>query len=271
MSVPKTDALPLGDAPTAGVFSEAIPWPQEAIRRECRLLRYADAAGSTGHGSGRRHHSGGRGGGHDVRGRGGAAWAAGAADRPRQGGGRKDSHLGRGAVQLHQSGNRARAVPVAQSPLCPVGAQTLYPMGFHCARRCGRNRLARKDAGAAVLRRVRHRDHRHAAPRHGAGRGHPVAGLRARRGPARGGGICRGNLTRAGAGGVGGRGDRGQVDSQDGGQPLWLPAGRRVRPARDRNAARTGAADLRRTGAGADEGAGGRGGGGPRGRRACQL
>jgi len=44
-----------------------------------------------------------------VRGhRGGAARAARACGRSRTGGGRKDSHPGRGAVQFHQYGHRAR-------------------------------------------------------------------------------------------------------------------------------------------------------------------
>ena len=132
MSVPKTDALPLGDAPTCGVFSEGRSGAArgnyaEKPRRLCSGRR---ARARTGHGTGDVIILGAGAAGMIGAIEAGAARAAGAGDRPCQGAGREDPHLGRRAVQLHQPRHRARPVPVAEPALCAVGAETLHASGI---------------------------------------------------------------------------------------------------------------------------------------------
>ena len=90
---------------------------------------------------------------------------AGSCRGPRQGGRRKDPHLGRRAVQFHQHARKPRQFHQPQPPFLQVGAETLYPVGFSGSGRTARNRMARKDPWPVVLRRVGETDRGDAAGR----------------------------------------------------------------------------------------------------------
>uniref|UniRef100_A0A0N4ZXX4 Enoyl-CoA hydratase n=1 Tax=Parastrongyloides trichosuri TaxID=131310 RepID=A0A0N4ZXX4_PARTI len=160
---------------------------------------------------------------HDVRHRGGQARPQRARHRPRPCSRRKDPHLRRRALQLHQSGDRRRQLPGRESALRPVGPAPLHPARLHQDGRSPRDRLARENAGPAVLRRQRQADHPHADGRDESGGRHPVAGPRRQGGGARGRAVSgRSGRRIARDGGLAGCRDRRQVHSQDGGHRLGL-------------------------------------------------
>jgi hypothetical protein len=220
MSVPKTDALPLGDAPTVRRCLAKGPGACKGQGAKISHLVAACRARLWRLGRGMIWDA-------IILGAGAAGMMA-AIEAGRRGRkvlvidhagrpGREDPHLGRRAVQFHQPEHRAGSVPVAESPLCAFGAETVQPVGFHRPHGCCRDRLAREDPGPALLRRLGDAGGRDAAPRHGAGRSHALAGLRAG-GRASGGRGVRGRDSAGGAAGAGGGGgDGGQVDPEDGG------------------------------------------------------
>ena len=92
---------------------------------------------------------------------------------------REDPDLRRRALQFHQHPHRARPLPQRQPAFRQVGAGPLHAAGFHRLGRALRHCLARKDAGATVLRRLGAADCRPAARRMRGGRGRASAWARA--------------------------------------------------------------------------------------------
>ena len=80
------------------------------------------------------------------------ARAARSADRALRQARRKDPHLGRRALQFHQSSRGSGELPVAEPRFLPFGAVALYASRFHRTGRALPHSLARKDARAALLR-----------------------------------------------------------------------------------------------------------------------
>ena len=101
-------------------------------------------------------------GGLDVRRSRGPARAARAADRPCRPAREEDPDLRGRALQLHEPRRGAGAVPLGQSAFRQVGAGPLPAGGLHRPGRPPPDRLAREDAGPALLRRLRPADRAHA-------------------------------------------------------------------------------------------------------------
>ncbi len=178
--------------------------------------------------------------------------------------GREDPHLGRRALQFHQSRHWPGEFPVGQPAFRQVGAGALHAVGFHRPDRAARHRLAREDPGAALLRRLGPAGDRDAARRDGGGGGGAVgadasrrsaqAARRIRPGAGARGGTAGGELPQPGAG------DGRPVDPEDGGDRARLRDRPAVRAGGDRDPPRPGALHLpggplhgagRRVGAGA--------------------
>ena len=93
------------------------------------------------------------------------ARAARAAAGSRRQGRQEDPDLGRRALQFHQPRQPARSFPVGQPAFLQIGAGALHPARFHRPGREAPHRLAREDAGPALLRRLGAADRGHAAGR----------------------------------------------------------------------------------------------------------
>ena len=131
----------------------------------------------------------------------------------------------------------ARGVPVGQSAFLQVGAGALHPARFHRPGREAPHRLAREDAGPALLRRLGAADRGHAAGRMRRGRRRRAGGAphrRHREGRPLRGAHRPGRLQRRRAG----AGDRRPVDPQDGRDRLCARHRAPLRPVAHRDATR---------------------------------
>ncbi len=166
------------------------------------------------------------------------------ADRPRRASRRKNSHLGRRALQLHQPQCAAGQLSVGESAFLPLGARALYAARFSRAAQDLPREVVREAQGPAFLRRLQRVDHRRAKERVRCGP-RVVAAARERRGdPSRRRALCarheRGRNRRGGAR----HRDRRPVDSKDRRDGFRLSRREAVRLQADRYAPGARAADL---------------------------
>ena len=159
---------------------------------------------------------------------------------------REDPHLRRRPLQLHQRPRRPRELPLAEPGLLPLGARALHAARLHRAGRAPRHRVAREEAGPALLRRHAPRHHRHAegrVRRAAASQWRMPCAVRRRRArrrrasPSRRGGAACARVAR--------HRDRRPHGAEDRRDALRLPDRRAVRPGGRAAAAGAGAARVR--------------------------
>ena len=192
------------------------------------------------------------------------ARAARAADRPCSQGGGEDPHLGRRALQLHQSRHLVGELPVGQPGLLPLGAGTLHA-GATSSRCCSATTSAgtRSTTGSCSATTAAEDIIDMLLRECAAGGSHALAALRSARGAPVRRRLRDRHRSRKRRFGQRRRRHRRPVDPEDRRQRLRLSPGTPVRDRARRDAPGAGAADLRRGAVGAVRGTGRPVAGGP--------